>query len=97
MIVGNGYANTALEDESAILARTKPGGRNYRLNLSAFNLGQLVGAGMLDQREVEDALIQACKINRHYQDDGESMVLGSIKSGLEAGKAKPRTIKRRLK
>lgn len=97
VIIGNGYADKALKEEIAELEQTKDGGRNDKLNEAAFNLGQLVGAGLLDEHEARGALYEACRVNRHLQEDGRSMVLGTIKSGLESGKAKPRNINRRRK
>ena len=41
------YAQAALDQECARLAWTTSG-RNQQLNASAFSLGQLVGAGVLD-------------------------------------------------
>jgi len=77
------YAQKALTDELTKLARAshQGEGRNIQLNKSAYALGQLVGAGVLDRGSVEAGLY------------GVAMVIGlgevetreTIRSGLEAG------------
>lgn len=64
------------------------GARNDTLNVEAFNLGQLVGAGILDEehaiRSLETAALQA------GLEPGETM--RTIASGLINGMAKPRDL-----
>jgi len=50
------YALRALDSELDKLASTAEGGRNHQLNVSAFNLGQLVAAGHLDRVATWNAL-----------------------------------------
>jgi hypothetical protein len=88
------YAEKAFRDEIAILKAQTEGTRNDTLNLAGFKLGQLVGAGALDEHQVRDALYEACRVNQHLQQDGEHMVLGTIESGFEAGLKKPRDLSR---
>lgn len=85
-----GYAQRALADEIAKLARTPEGShnRNIQLNQSAFALGQLVGAGVLDQGGIEAALYGvAVSIGL-----GEVEAKATIESGLEAGIKDPRRL-----
>lgn len=84
------YAQKALQNELSTLAQTQAGGRNEQLNRSAFNLGQLVAAGLLTQIEVEQALEYACRTNGLAHDDGSEQCQATIQSGLSAGKATPR-------
>jgi putative DNA primase/helicase len=91
----NKYANAALQDEIDELSKVAEGGRNNQLNTSAFNLGQLVGAGVLDRHDVEAALYGACSSNGLIQDDGELSVGATMQSGLNAGVAQPRAIPNR--
>lgn len=66
--------------------------RNHSLNTAAFNLAQFVAAGALDEREVRQALYDACQANGHLPDDGANMVLGTIESGFEGGMRQPRDL-----
>lgn len=82
------YVAAAVEAECAGVASTPPGGRNAALNVAAFNLGQLVGAGVLDAHEATGRLLDAaaaCGL-------GEAEARGTIRSGLEAGSKQPRGI-----
>jgi hypothetical protein len=78
------YAEAAVVRELAEL-RAAPE-RNNQLNKSAFNLGQLVGGGELPEGGVAEALIQTAR------DIGleEREIANTVRSGLEAGKKKPR-------
>jgi hypothetical protein len=83
------YAETALRDECAILASAQNGCRNDQLNESAFNMGTLVGAGVLDRALAESELYNAAvetglplaEIEKH------------IKHGIDDGIHHPRDIK----
>jgi hypothetical protein len=82
------YAQKALADELARLARTPGGERNNQLNKSAKALGELIGAGVLDRGSVEAALYGvAVSIGL-----GEVETKATIKSGLEAGMRAPRRL-----
>lgn len=63
-----------------------PGGRNHALNTAAYNLGQLVAAHVLDEQHVIDALTDAglrAQLSR-------TETARTIRSGLRAGKRRPR-------
>lgn len=82
------YALAAMEKEAADVRGTREGERNKRLNEAAFALGQLVGAGVLSEREVWDELTsaaKACKLGTHE-------IEATIASGLSAGQSNPREI-----
>lgn len=53
---GKGYGAAALDREIAALAAAGQGTRNSTLNTCAFNLGQLVGGGVLERVAVEGSL-----------------------------------------
>lgn len=79
-------ATAALIDEARTVAGTMVGGRNDQLNTSAFSVGQLVGAGWISEGEVVATLTEAalaCGLD-------PIETANSIRSGLEAGKKKPR-------
>jgi hypothetical protein len=80
------WGEAALANELAELARSPDGERNDRLNRAAFALGQIVGAGHLDQAEVERALTATARgIGL-----GERETLATVRSGIDAGMADPR-------
>ncbi len=84
------YAQKALTDELTKLARSphQADGRNIQLNKSAFALGQLVGAEVLDRSSVEAGLYGvALSIGL-----GEVETRATIRSGFEAGIKEPRRL-----
>lgn len=87
---GNGkpdrYADAALANELAALARAQDGSRNHQLNTAAFNLGQFVAAGRLDQVHVERALYAAA-VGIGL---GEHEARATIESGMDSGAGHPR-------
>jgi putative DNA primase/helicase len=87
------WAQKALEQELSILRDTQPGQRNTQLNKSAFNLGQIIGSGMLDEH------ITTQELTRTAFTIGlpEHETLNTIKSGLDAGRKKPRMPKQIFK
>jgi putative DNA primase/helicase len=87
------WAEKALTQEIANLRAAGPGGRNDQLNRSAFCLGQIVGAGLLDEQDVTDELTRAAlTVGLDAKEIGPT-----ITSGLEAGAKKPRMPKQIFK
>lgn len=86
------YVQTAIAGECWALAQSGRGERNNRLNAAAFSLGQLVGAGLVDEDVVRGELLQAAASCGLIADDGERPVLATIESGLSAGRLKPREV-----
>jgi hypothetical protein len=80
------YAAAALRYETRAVAEAPQGTRNVRLNRAAFCLGTLVGAGHLPRGDVESAL--TCAALTSGLPAGE--VAATLRSGLEAGIARPR-------
>ncbi len=80
------YATAALNDEAARVATAAVGTRNDTLNRAAFNLGQLVGSGLLDRDQVVAALTRAAA------DAGlaPAETRRTVTSGLAAGTQTPR-------
>ena len=85
------YVQSALDQETDKLARTTSG-RNQQLNTSAFSMGQLIGAGVLDRALAEQRLFDAATANGYVEKDGASATRASIRSGLSAGERQPRQI-----
>ena len=83
---GGGYGRAALARERAAVAAAPPGRRNATLNRAAFNLGQLVAAGLLDAEEVRAVLLAAAL----EAGNPEAKARATITSGLAGGAAKPR-------
>jgi hypothetical protein len=89
--VGSKYAEAALNGELNKLLRTGEGSRNDQLNKSGFVLGQLVGAGVLDETTVRNGLESAAMAVGL----GERETLATIRSGVGDGMARPRAIPER--
>jgi hypothetical protein len=82
------YAQAALEGECREVAQSAPGCRNHRLNLAAFKLGQLVGAGILAEETAASALVAAGLT----AGPGERKIRSTVLRGLRAGQRHPRTV-----
>lgn len=82
------YAYKALEAELTAVLNAATGTRNDRLNVAAFNLGQLIGAGLLPEQEVRDALFDAG--TAAGLTDVET--IKTIESGITKGMANPRRV-----
>jgi hypothetical protein len=85
-----GYGRAALAREQAAVAAAQPGRRNATLNRAAFNLGQLVAAGLLDVGQVRAVLLAAAL----EADNPEAKAQATIASGLGGGMARPRRRRR---
>jgi hypothetical protein len=83
---GGGYGPAALARERAAVAAASPGRRNATLNRAAFNLGQLVAAGLVDVDQVRVVLLAAAL----EAGNPEAKARATIESGLRGGAAKPR-------
>jgi hypothetical protein len=83
---GGGYGRAALAREQAAVAAAQPGRRNATLNRAAFNLGQLVAAGLLDGDEMRAVLLATALA----AGNPEAKAKATIDSGLGGGAAKPR-------
>jgi hypothetical protein len=84
------YAIKALDDECQAVALAVEGEQNKTLNTSAFDLGQLVGAGVLSRPEAERRLLEAAA--GYVRKDGEAQARATIRSGLDAGRIQPRDL-----
>lgn len=80
------WGRAALEGELMRLDGAQDGFRNDTLNRVAFRLGQIVGAGCLEESDIEPLLIQ------HGIAIGlrEREVVDTVRSGLQAGEGSPR-------
>jgi hypothetical protein len=85
------YAQAALQQEAARVRAAPPGTCNHTLNRAAFNLGQLVAAGLLDVEQVREVLLAAAlAAPATGHTDRQRKAKTSIASGLRGGAAKPR-------
>lgn len=84
------YGLKALSQECVSLAELPKGTRNSELNITACKIGQLIGAGELDETEARGRLIEACERNGLVRDDKLSSVRATINSGIKKGKQNPR-------
>ncbi|MFD8851846.1 bifunctional DNA primase/polymerase [Streptomyces sp. NPDC059604] len=83
------WAAGILRSECAELAGMTAGGRNARLNLSAYRAGQLVAAGLLDQAVAEEHLTEAAQ-SCGLGVDTPHEIERTLRSGMTAGLARPR-------
>jgi predicted P-loop ATPase len=88
------YAARALEDETSAVSQCQVGRAN-QLNVSAFKLGQLVGAGVLNHSEAEGSLMAAAAECGLVKDDGFREAQRIIAGGLRDGAKQPRQIPER--
>jgi hypothetical protein len=86
--LGGAYARTALEREAARVAPARVGTRNDTLNRAAYNLGTLVGSGLLPRSEVEAELTRAAQASGLEARE----IASTLRSGLTAGIARPRRL-----
>lgn len=82
------YAQAALDSEIDRVRIAHEGTRNHTLNVAAFNLGQLVAGGDLDQDTVTAELTRAALLSGLAQPE----IAKTIASGLKGGAAEPRII-----
>ena len=85
------YADAALSGEYDAVVSASPGGRNNQLNASTFKLATLVGAGVLEEREVETTMMQAALACGLVAEDGRdkcfaTMTLSALKQSHASGK-----------
>jgi hypothetical protein len=85
------YAAQALRLEYEKLAALSCG-RNNALNNATFAMGTLVANGSIEESAVRDALYHAMITNGYVAKHGEKVTLGTLNSGLNAGKTKPRSL-----
>jgi len=86
------YAHAALQREAATVRAAAPHTCNHTLNRAAFNLGQLVAAGLLDAEQVRAVLLAAAlAAPATGHTDRKRKAEATITSGLRGGAAKPRT------
>src|SRR5947209_4299903 len=81
------YGLQALKEECQALAQTREGARNTQLNRAAFRLGQLVAGHELTRATAEHALYEAAAQAGLPHREIER----TLRSGLEAGMAEPRS------
>lgn len=89
---GGPYAAAALRNSIERLLGAQPGSRNDSLNATAYSLGRLVGAGILDATTVTTALERAAEAIGLTAEDGPRQTAATIRSGLTTGMANPRHI-----
>jgi len=77
------YANAAMRNEMNRLAMARSGRRNNALNECAFNLGQLVGSGELNESEVLDNLTIVATGIGLERIEIEKTIRSGVKNGRE--------------
>ncbi len=87
---GSAYGLAALQREADELAAAPEHTRNNKLNEAAFALGQLIAGGQLAEADVSAELRSACERNGWIPQWGDTAFVGTLRSGLDAGKRQPR-------
>jgi hypothetical protein len=82
----SGWVRAAVDGEARAVRGAAKGVRNATLNRSAFSLGQIVGAGLLDAAEAEHVLVDSAVAVGL----GEREAVLTTRSGLRAGLDHPR-------
>lgn len=83
---GSAWVRAAIDGEVRTVRVAAHGTRNTTLNRSAFVLGQIVGAGLLDAPTAERALVASALASGL----GEREAVLTVRSGLRAGAEHPR-------
>jgi hypothetical protein len=86
------YVRAAVRGESQSVAHAVPGSRNHTLFVAAARLGELVGAGVLDESVAATALLHAAE--RHVGVEGFTRheAQRTITNGLTTGRRNPRPV-----
>jgi bifunctional DNA primase/polymerase-like protein len=87
------YVRAALEGETAAVAQAAPGTRAHTLFRSAARLGELIGAGVLDEILTVQALLAVapiCPSGANQFTRGEA--IGHITNGITRGRRNPRRL-----
>lgn len=88
----NAYVQAALNGETHTVAAATVGTRATTLFASAASLGELVGAGLLEESTVHDALLDAAPIRDGADQFTLTEAEGHITNGLAYGRRNPRQI-----
>ena len=85
------WAEAALEAECMDVTNAMTGDRNTQLNLSAYNIFQIVwgNPGLLDEQEVRERLFAAAEACGLVADDGADSVWRTIESGAVGAQTQP--------
>lgn len=84
--LGDRGAWAALTYEVDAVLNAKPGGRNNQLRDAAGNLGQIVGAGALDERTVRGLLTSAALRNGLTEDEIAATIEHNLTKGMAEGR-----------
>lgn len=91
------YAAHALAGELDRIASAKPGQRNHTLFLASIAIGQLAAAGLVDEYEAKQRLLNAAGSHVSAGAYTRHQAQQTIASGLERGLREPRRLPNSLK
>jgi hypothetical protein len=87
------YSTDALESIGRTMDTMPPGsGRNNALNIGSHSAGTLVANGSLPYEAAQARLILSAERNGHTTKHGIAQTMATIKSGMDAGTKKPRSL-----
>lgn len=82
------YGLAALQQEAGAVAQAPVGQRNHQLNRAAFKIGQLVGAGVVQEPIAVEALVAAGLA----AGPGERKIRSTVRRAIRAGMSQPRRL-----
>lgn len=87
------YGLKAAQKETETLSATPTGQglRNRALNVSAFKLGTLIGAGHLTEETAYEKIMEGCRQNGYNSDHGDRPTSNQVVSAMRAGMQNPRS------
>lgn len=88
----NAYGEKALADEAAIVRHAECGTRSAVVFSAARKMGELVGAGVLDERRAVDVLLDAAGVHNGIDGWTPREGLHHVGNGIAWGKRHPRVI-----
>jgi hypothetical protein len=84
------YVAAAVAGEAQAVSHARTGTRNHTLFRAAVNLGQLVGAGLLDEATAEEALLAAAARHVGFEGFTNTEAHRTVSNGLRRGVRNPR-------
>jgi Bifunctional DNA primase/polymerase, N-terminal len=86
------YTTAAVTAEARAVALATPGRRNQTLFRAAANLGQLVGAGLLDEAAATAALLTAAQRHSGVEGFTPAEACRTVTNGIRHGRRNPRRL-----
>jgi bifunctional DNA primase/polymerase-like protein len=86
------YVAAAVDGETAKVTNARPGVRAITVFKAAAALGELIGAGVLDEQDAENVLLDAASVHDGIDDWTPREARGHIRNGIARGRDNPRRL-----